>query len=172
MEFVAGQPGTKSRKVSYAKIAPELFEKLQALAGPAYVFERYAEQLKAAYQARGGLRGAPGLAVQHGFTPERVKWSMQDEMTEFNDQMEKKNPSWRRFTTHNFRDTRFTETWAAKIDIDRAAVALDCNPRTAKRHYVQMERQAIADEVFDVLNASPKPQKQGENGAEATREEK
>jgi len=56
------------------------------------------------------------------------------------------------FTAHIFRDAAFTRAWDANIPLEKAAIAIDCNPPTVRKHYVFKNKIRIADEVFDKLN--------------------
>jgi hypothetical protein len=70
------------------------------------------------------------------------------------------NPGARRFKLHNFRGLAMRRAKEMGVSYTAAATAFGCHPETMRRHYLALDEAAIADEVFDRLNA-PKS-KQGE----------
>ena len=91
-----------------------------------------------------------------------VKMVMQDEMTPFNDEMEKKNPSWRRKSP---RTTSAIPLHSRLDGEDRhrpGSGGPGLQPADGEASLRPMDRQAISDEVFDALNSKPAPQKSGE----------
>jgi hypothetical protein len=118
-----------------------LYQELQAIAGPTYVFERFSEELKAIYRAKGNRYAANAIKE---FTPARVKRWMQDAAKAYFDTT--KVP---RFKLHNFRGTAMSKARLAGISYDDAAVAFDCDPRVMQQHYAAFDKANIADRVFE-----------------------
>lgn len=137
----------KSRKPEYARLPEAVFQELEAMKGPTYLWERYSEQLNAIYRKRGQRK----YAQCRDFRPERLKRWLQNEITDYNKENEGK-PGFVPFTAHNFRDTAMTRAWDADIDLDRAAIAYGCNRETMKKHYIRKEALAVADAVFEKIH--------------------
>ncbi len=134
---------TKGRRQRACKLPTAMYEELKALAGPAYVFEAFSDQLRAIYMQRGESHHAKAVK---GYTPARLKRWIQDEVKLYftltgND----------RFKLHNLRGTAMTRAREAGIPVDDAAVAFGCNPATMKQYYLAPDEEAIADSVFDRL---------------------
>jgi hypothetical protein len=134
---------TKGRKERKAILPPELFAELQGIAGPTYVWEKYAAQLIERRQAL----GKQTHMVSTDFAPARLKWWLQNELASYF----KANPEAQRFTAHSFRKKAMTEAWRLGIPLEKAAVAFGCNPTTMRAHYIAMDETAIADEVLTAV---------------------
>jgi len=149
----------KGRRMEYARIPADLFQQLQALAGPTLLFERYSADLNAIYRRRGQRR----YARCGEFKPERLKRFLQNEVSAFCKAHEGE-PGFRAFTAHNFRDTAMTRAWDCDIDLDKAAIAFGCNRETMKKHYIRKDNLAVADAVFEKVNGTLAMSKQGADG--------
>jgi hypothetical protein len=67
---------TKGRKERACRLPPALFAELQAVAGPTYVFERFAEELREVHRKKGWLNHAKAIKV---FAPHRLVDWLQDQ---------------------------------------------------------------------------------------------
>lgn len=134
----------KNRRTDYARLPPALAAELQAIAGPTYLWERYAEELRAIH-ARRGTRNH-GVLVK-AFDPKRLKRWLQQQIADYCEE-NKDTPGFRPFTAHNFRDTAMTRAWDANISVDKASIAFGCNAEMMKKHYIRKDRMAITDDVF------------------------
>ena len=59
----------------------------------------------------------------------------------------KANPDRPAIRSHQLRKRAFTAAWQNNIDPRKAAIAYGCNVDTVMRHYVQLDEQAVTDEV-------------------------
>ena len=137
----------KGRKMEWARVPEAIYEELQGIVGPAWLWESHVSGLRAFNIAHHNLQSARNVKE---FSPERFMWWLQFEVTEYNRTL-KNTPGFRKFTAHNFRDTAMTRAWDANISVDKAAIALGCHPETMKKHYVVKDRMAIADEVLSQI---------------------
>jgi integrase len=135
--------GTKGRKERQAVLPPEVYAELKASAGPAYVWEKFPEQLRERLQAL----HRPHHKVLPDFSPARLKGWIQDEIDDYC----KAHPEVKRFSAHGFRKRAMTQAWRLKIRPEEAAVAFGCNPRTMMAHYVSMDEVATADAVLKAV---------------------
>ncbi|MBN2023395.1 MAG: phage integrase N-terminal SAM-like domain-containing protein [Pirellulales bacterium] len=130
---------TKGRKQRACLLPPALFAELQQIAGPVYVFERFAREL---FVARKKMY--PFLP----FTPARlVKW-LQGEADRYF-----RTTKAKRFKLHSLRATAMSQARMAGIPEGDAAVAFGCNPETMRKHYLNLDEVAIADQVFARMGA-------------------
>ena len=121
-------------------VAGRLVPELQAIAGPTYLFERFSEELRAVYRAKGNRYAANAIKE---FTPARLKRWIQDAAKAYFDTT--KAP---RFKLHNFRGTAMSKARLAGVSYDDAAVAFDCDPRVMQQHYAAFDKATVADRVF------------------------
>jgi|GEM_PF-2956224 hypothetical protein len=127
-------------------LPPALFAELQAIAGPTYVFERFAEQLREIHLKK----GHPGHArCVRGFQPHRLKDWLQDQLRAYLDTSEAAP-----FKLHNFRGTAMSKARMARTADSDAAIAFGCNPTTMRQHYHALDEVAIADDVFSRMAAT------------------
>ncbi len=131
---------TKGREARACLLPANLYQELQAIAGPTYLFEGFSEELRAVYRAKGNRYAANAIKE---FTPARLKRWIQDAAKAYFDTT--KAP---RFKLHNFRGTAMSKARLAGISYDDAAVAFDCDPRVMQQHYAAFDKASIADRVF------------------------
>ena len=55
-------------------------------------------------------------------------------------------------TTHMFRKRAFTKARQAGIDVRHASIAYGCNVDTLMKHYVALDEQQVAHDVFARMN--------------------
>ena len=131
---------TKGRESRACLLPADLYQELQAQAGPTYVFERFSEELKAIYRAKGNRYAANAVK---DFAPKRLKRWIQDAAKAYFDTT--KAPH---FKLHNFRGTAMSKARLAGVSYDDAAVAFDCDPRVMQQHYAAFDKASVADRVF------------------------
>jgi len=131
---------TKGREARACLLPTALYEELLAKAGPTYVFERFTEELRAVYRAKGNRYAANAIKE---FAPKRLKRWIQDAAKAYFDTT--KAPH---FKLHNFRGTAMSKARLAGISYDDAAVAFDCDPRVMQQHYAAFDKASVADRVF------------------------
>ena len=147
----------KGRKERQSKLPAELYEELQALAGPIYLWERFPEQLRVVYIAR---KESHHAVATKDFDPKRLKRWVQKEKEEYL-LAHKGDPKVRHFKLHNLRGTAMSRAKQAGATYDQASIAFGCHPETMRKHYLQLDETAIADGVFDKIQSgrTPKPAK-------------
>ena len=125
---------TKGRKQRACLLPPALYAELQKIAGPQHVFERFAQELH---------RARKGAKPFQDFTPARlVKWVQGEAEAYFHTTKAK------HFKLHSLRATAMSQARMAGIAEGDAAVAFGCNPETMRKHYLNLDEVAIADQVF------------------------
>ena len=125
---------TKGRKQRTCLLPSNLFAELQHISGPLYVFERFAQEL---FKARKGTKPF------QPFTPARlVKWMQGEAEAYF------RSTKAKRFKLHSLRATAMSQARMAGVPEGDAAVAFGCNPETMRKHYLNLDEVAIADQVF------------------------
>ena len=77
------------------------------------------------------------------FSSSRLKVWLQKEVGRYFDTTEAK-----RFKLHNFRGTAMSRARMADITEDDAAIAFGCNPSTMRQHSLELDKVAVADDVF------------------------
>ena len=147
----------KGRKDRQSKLPEELYEELKSLAGPIYLWERFAEQLRSVYVAR---KESHHAVAMKDFDPKRFKRWIQKEKEEYL-LAHKGDPEVRHFKLHNLRGTAMSRAKQAGATYDQASIASGCHPETMRKHYLQLDETAIADGVFDKIRSgrTPKPAK-------------
>jgi integrase len=133
---------TKGRKTRKAKLPESICRELVALAGPTFLWERYAEQLREFHRQKGDNHHAKCV---RDFSPARLKRFLQKEVAEFC----RTHPKARPFTIHDFRGTAMSTAKMAGASYDEAAITFGCHPETMRRHYLVMDEVAISDAVLD-----------------------
>ena len=133
---------TKGRKTRKAKLPESICRELAALAGPTFLWERYAEQLREFHRQKGNNHHAKCV---RDFSPARLKRFLQKEVAEFC----RTHPKARPFTIHDFRGTAMSTAKMAGASYDEAAITFGCHPETMRRHYLVMDEVAISDAVLD-----------------------
>lgn len=136
---------TKGRKQRAPKLPAALFQELESVAGPTYVFERFSDELRRILEARGLEHVGRGVKT---YKPLRlIRW-LQRQTRRY-----VRKTGVKRFKLHNLRGTAMSKAREAGIGCDDAAIAFGCNPETMRRHYIAIDEQAISDSVFDRLQA-------------------
>ena len=133
---------TKGRKTRKAKLPESICRELEALAGPTYLWERYAEQLREYHRRKGNNNHARCVK---DFQPQRLKRFLQNEVTDYCEA----HPDVRPFTIHDFRGTAMSRAKMAGVTYDEAAITFGCHPETMRRHYLVINEVAIADAVLE-----------------------
>ena len=134
---------TKGRKERRAVLPAEVFAELQAQAGPIWVWERFPAQLRERLEAREERIGK----VNPQFSPNRLKWWLQDELADYH----AAHSDRRRIKAHDFRRKAMTEAWKLDIPMEKAAIAFGCNPNTMRQHYIALDETKISDEVLGAI---------------------
>lgn len=143
VHFPANQ--AKGRKERGVPLDEGLFRTLLAVRGPRHLWELYPGQLKAALKRRNW----PTHQLKDEFSPRRMAgWVA----TLFHDYAED-HPDRPRLTSHLFRKRAFTTAWEAGVDPRKAAIAIGCNVDTMMDHYVRINRQQVADDVFGQIGS-------------------
>ncbi len=140
----------KGRKERRAILPADVFAELQALAGPAFVWEVFPTQLLERLVAL----DKPHTKLLPDFSPVRLKRWLQDEIDDYC----KAHPDVKRFSAHAFRKRAMTEAWRLGIHPEKAAIAFGCGVRTMMAHYVAMDETATADEVLTAIAKVVQPQ--------------
>lgn len=142
---------TKGRKERGVPLDGSLFRSLVAVSGPRHLWELYPGQLRTALERRGW----PTHQLKDEFSPARMAaW-----VTTLFPDYAADHPDRPRITSHLFRKRAFTTAWEAGIDPRKAAMAIGCNVDTMMGHYVRIDRQQVADDVFGRIGSLllPKP---------------
>jgi hypothetical protein len=133
----------KGRKTRRSKLPSSLYEELQSVAGPSYLFEVFPDQLCDLLLERG--RPHHAKCVKFPFDPARLVNWLQDRLVEFRES----HADIPRFKLHNFRGTAMSRAKEAGASYDEAAIAFGCHPETMRRHYIRLEETVISDAVMD-----------------------
>jgi integrase len=128
---------TKGRRERAPLLPVALYRQLKRAAGPTYLFERFAAELKERHSGR-----AVGP-----FKPKQLKKWFERQLREYR----KANPKAKRFKLHNYRATAISRARAAGIAPADAAIAFGVDPKTAQRFYTSLDETAISDAVFRKL---------------------
>jgi hypothetical protein len=67
------------------------------------------------------------------------------------------NPGRPAIRSYQLRKRAFTAAWKNNIDPRKAAIVYGCNVDTVMRHYVQLDEQAVTDEVTAQLAGTLAP---------------
>lgn len=131
---------TKGRKERACRLPAALFAELQAVAGPEYVFEAFSDGLRTSHLEKGDPHHAKAV---RGFAPDRLVNWLQERAQDYFDKSKAA-----RFKLHNFRGTAMSKARMAGVAESDAAIAFGCNPATMRSHYLALDEERIADEVF------------------------
>ena len=85
------------------------------------------------------------------FSPQRLYYWIETLFADYR----KANKGKPLLTSHMFRKRAFTMAWKAGVDARRASIAYGCNVDTLMRHYVDLDEQAVTDEVFATMATKP-----------------
>ena len=134
---------TKGRKQRSCRLPVALYDELRKIAGDRYVFDTFADELRAVHRRRGKPHYADTVA---DFTPERLISWLRYQTREYFEVTKAKQ-----FKLHNFRGTAMSKARMAGVAESDAAVAFGCNPSTMREHYLALDEAAIADKVFEAI---------------------
>ncbi|MES1213644.1 MAG: hypothetical protein ABUL64_03575, partial [Singulisphaera sp.] len=136
---------TKGRKERSCRLPVTLYHELEAVAGDQFVFEAFADQLRKVHRARGRENHAK---LVNDFSPRQlVNWLQHEAQTYF----EATGAEY--FKLHNFRGTAMSRARMAGVTESDAAIAFGCSPQTMRQHYLALDEEAIADDVFKKMGA-------------------
>ncbi len=134
---------TKGRKERACRLPPDVFEELQAIAGDDYVFEVFSEQLREIHKLRGSFHHAQSV---RDFSPPRLKnWIQKQARLYF------QKTGAEKFKLHNFRGTAMSRARMAGVTEDDAAIAFGCSTQTMREHYLALNEELVADNVFGAI---------------------
>ncbi len=131
---------TKGRKQRACRLPAALFTELQAMAGPSFVFQRFADELRAIHLRRGRPNHAKTI---RDFRPDRLVDWLQDQAAAYF-----KASGAVRFKLHNLRGTAMSKARMAGVAESDAAIAFGCNAGTMRAAYLALDEEKIADDVF------------------------
>ena len=126
---------TKGRRERSPLLSPGLYRELKRLAGPTYLFEHFAAELKERHKS-GGVVGP--------YKPKQLKKWLERQLREYREA----NPKAKRFKLHNYRATAISRARAAGISPADAAIAFGVDAKTAQKFYTSLDEAAISDAVF------------------------
>jgi integrase len=133
---------SKTRKPKVAWLPPELLADLQACSANGWAFGRFSDEFRRLLLL---WKKQPHNAARvREFAPARLVGWLQDELKRFNDEQAKETPSWRKFTLHDFRRTAITGMQMAGVSEKEASIAVGVTPEVMRRHYEDLNKQAIA----------------------------
>lgn len=126
----------KNGRPHSALMADELFTRLERLAGPTFLWEHFLDDIR---QHRPGRN-----AIPKKFQASTVYNVVANIFREYSDA----NPKRPRMTPHALRRRAITLTVIAmEGNLDKAAQAIDVNPQTARKYYVDSERAFSRDDT-------------------------
>ncbi|HEY1599132.1 MAG TPA: hypothetical protein VGG64_05990 [Pirellulales bacterium] len=117
-----------------------MFHELKAVAGKRYVFEAFADQLRKVHRSRGRANHAK---LVKDFSPRQLVNWLQHEAQDY---FEATGADY--FKLHNFRGTAMSRARMAGVTESDAAIAFGCSPQTMRNHYLALDEEIIADDVF------------------------
>ena len=139
---------TKGRKERVCWLPTPLYNELKTVAGPRFVFEAFADQLRKAHTNRGRLNHAK---VVKNFSPSQlVNWLQAEAQAYF----EKTGATY--FKLHNLRGTAMSRARMSGVTESDAAIAFGCSPQTMRQHYLALDEKEIADSVFKRMQSGVK----------------
>jgi integrase len=134
---------TKGRKARSVLLPKKLYQRLDAIKGPTYLWESQPAGLKDAVKKM----GRPAHRIKADFAPARFYYWVTTLFLDYR----AANPDRPPIHSHQLRRRAFTAVWTNNIDPRKAAIAYGCNIDTVMRHYVQLDEQAVTDEVTGQL---------------------
>ena len=149
---------TKGRAHRVAVLPGDLCDRLRAVAGPTYLWERYASELPDYLK----LRGVPTHRVNSEFMPKRLVWWAKDEIDDFN----KSRPERPKIRSHDFRKRAITEAHRAGLDVDTAAAGMGMSVATARGYYLAIDQEEAAATVSARLATTLGPSRKKSAGSE------
>ncbi len=131
---------TKGRRDRTCRLPVALFQELQAIAGPSYVFERFAEELRAIH-ARHGEREYVGRV--RDFTPPRLRLWIEEQHRLYFEQT--RVDHWKLHTAT--RGAAMSKARMNGVLESDAAVYFGCHPSTMSKYYLALDKERLADDV-------------------------
>jgi integrase len=128
----------KERRDRVIKLSPNLFASLQTIAGPTWLWERYAEDAK---------KFRPGTKNKDEFDPKTLFWAVSNIFREFNDE----RPGQPRLTPHSLKRRAITLATRMAGSVDAAANAIGTTSQTAQQYYLDAKQAYDADLLFEQL---------------------
>jgi integrase len=116
--------------------SPDLWNQLVVLAGPTYLWEGFADDLKE-------FRPSKNRKAE-GFTPMMVYWVIGNIFREFSEA----HPDQPRLSPHSLRRRAITMVTIVTQSVDATAQALGVSSATVRSHYLDAQRAFNTDEVF------------------------
>jgi hypothetical protein len=135
---------TKGRRDRTCKLPAALFQELQAVAGPSYVFERFAEELRAIHARRGEKEHVSRIRE---FTPPRLRLWIEENHRLYFEQT--KVEHWKLHTAT--RGAAMSKARMNRVLESDAAVYFGCHPITMHKYYLALDKERLADDVADKL---------------------
>ena len=135
---------TKGRKERAVPLPKALAAALKGFAGKTWLWEGYVSGLKAALRAK----GFPAHRIKDEFSPQRLYYWVETLFSDYRRAFPDRPP----LSSHMLRKRAFTMAWRAGVDARRASIAYGCNVDTLMKHYVDLDEQAVTDDVFAVMN--------------------
>lgn len=142
LHFHADQ--TKGRKARSVPLPTGLYAKLEEMKGDKHLWESYPAGLRTSVEKM----GCPTHRIKTDFVPGRLYHWIQTLFIDYGKEHLEEPP----IHSHMLRKRAFTAAWDAGIDPRRAAIAIGCNPETIMKHYVQLDEQAVTDDVIRQLS--------------------
>ena len=135
---------TKGRQARACKLPAALFQEMQSIAGPTYVFERFAEELRA-FHARHGENEYVGRI--RAYTPTRLRLWIEEQHRLYFEQTEVEH--WKLHTAT--RGAAMSKARMNGVLESDAAVYFGCQPATMHKHYLALNREKLGDSVAEKL---------------------
>jgi integrase len=139
----------KGREERRLPMPEELYAALEKYKGPTWLWENYVKELGLILQRRGGPAAA---TFKEEFDPMRLYNWIGQLFERFN-----RDVPGAHLTSHMFRKRAFTLAWRAGIDMRQAAIAYACHVETLMKHYVDLDKQQITDQVFERMHPNTSP---------------
>ena len=125
----------KTHRTRTVPLPADLAERLDAVKGGVFLWDRYAEESKA---------HRPGKTNKAAFTPSMLYWYVADLFPEYRAAFPDRFP----ITAHDLRRRGITLMVAATGSIDKTAEAIGIHPDTARRYYLDAQKAFDSDELF------------------------
>jgi hypothetical protein len=135
---------TKGRRDRTCKLPPVLFQQLQSIAGPTYVFERFAEELRAIHARRGEKEHVGRIRE---FTPTRLRLWIEENHRLYFEQTGVDH--WKLHTAT--RGAAMSKARMNGVLESDAAVYFGCHPITMHKYYLSLDKERLADDVAEKL---------------------
>jgi hypothetical protein len=140
---------TKGRRDRACKISPIMFKELLSICGENYVFERFADELRAIHVECGRGQYAKRL---RDFTPTRFRLWIEENHRLYFEQT--KVEHWKLHTaTRGAAMTRARMNGVMESD---AALYFGCHPLTMHKYYLALNKERLADAVYEKMESGEK----------------